>query len=331
MAASIRPIDPSLPTDLHPTQPENPKDHAMRRILTTLFAALLTTPAMADLKPVKVSNHIYALVGDLGNRSPENLGNNATFGVIVTDAGLVLVDAGGTYQGAAQIDAAIKTFTDQPVVIVINSGGQDHRWLGNSYWAERGARIIASKDAVTDQMERASMQFTGLDFLVGKEGLQGTEALNAKETFAENMSLTLGGITLELHHIGAAHTPGDSFVWVPSESAVFTGDIVYTERLLGVTPVSDTITWLESFEAFAALEPDHIIPGHGSPTDLLTATADTYDYLVNIREKMAAHIEDGGDIIGSVHIDQSAFAHLNNYDLLSGRNAQAVFEAMEWE
>lgn len=303
----------------------------MLRILLTLVILSLASPTLAQLKPHKISDTIYALVGDLGNRSPGNLGNNATFGVIITPDGVVLVDPGGTYKGAAKIDQAIQAITDQPVRIVINSGGQDHRWVGNSYWAEKGARIIASEDAVADQLDRESMQFTGLSVLVGEHGLKGTEAMTAPETFADNMTLTLGGITLELVHIGAAHTPGDSFIWVPSESAVFTGDIVYTERMLGVTPVSDTITWIETFKAIAALDPEHIIPGHGAPTDLLSASADTYDYLVNLRERMAEHIDAGGDIIGAVKIDQGAFTYLQNFEQLAGRNAQAVFEAMEWE
>ena len=30
-------------------------------------------------------------------------------------------------------------------------------------------------------------------------------------------------------------------------------------------------------------------------------------------------------------IDQSAFSHLEQFDALAGRNAQATFEQMEWE
>lgn len=46
---------------------------------------------------------------------------------------------------------------------------------------------------------------------------------------------------------------------------------------------------------------------------------------------MRAYIDEGGDIIGSVKVDQSAFAYLDQFDALAGRNAQAVFEQMEWE
>lgn len=303
----------------------------MRRLTLALVILLITGPAFAQLKIHKVSDAVYALVGSLGNRDFANLGNNATFGVILTKAGVVLVDPGGTYKGAAQIDRAIDKITDAPVVVVINSGGQDHRWLGNSYWAEQGARIIASEAAIEDHKDRESMQFTVLEALVGGINLAGTTAHYASETFTGTLSLTIGETELSLHHTGGAHTPGDCFVWLPGESTVFTGDIVYTERMLGVTPVSNTRDWLAAFEAIDALHPEHVIPGHGKPTDILDASAATYDYLVHLRGQIGQHIEDGGTIMDAPKIDQSDFAHLQNFDLLSGRNAQAVFEEMEWE
>lgn len=301
-----------------------------RAVFTLIFIAL-AQPSAAELKPVMVTKNIYALVGSLGNRTADNLGNNATFGAIVTEAGVVLIDAGGTYNGAAKINAGIQKITDKPVILVINSGGQDHRWLGNGYWAERGAQIIASETAVEDHQDRQSIQFTMLATLVGDLGLTGTEAHYATETFEDRLDLTIGGTKIEIHASGGAHTPGDSFVWLPEASVVFTGDIVYTERALGILPFSDSQNWISAFEAIAKLDADHVIPGHGNPTDMLTAKADTYDYIVNLRQKMAQHIEAGGDIIDAVHVDQSPFAYLHNYDILSGRNAQAVFEAMEWE
>ncbi|WP_223427772.1 hypothetical protein [Tateyamaria pelophila] len=75
---------------------------------------------------------------------------------------------------------------------------------------------------------------------------------------------------------------------------------------------------------------DHL-PGHGSATDLPTATRDTHDYLVNMRTQIGALINEGGDIIDAPKIDQFEWAHLKQFDSLSGRNAQAAFEEMEWE
>ena len=96
--------------------------------------------AESKLEVIDVSENIKAIVGDLSNRTPENLGNNATFGLIITNKGAVLIDSGGSYKGAEKIHSVIKKMTNQPIKFVINTGGQDHRWFGNSYFKKLGAR-----------------------------------------------------------------------------------------------------------------------------------------------------------------------------------------------
>lgn len=161
--------------------------------------------------------------------------------------------------------------------------------------------------------------------------MAGTEAVTADITFEDQYELTLGGVTLQLVHTAQAHTTGDIFVWLREPPVVFTGDIVFSERMLGVLPVSSSAGWIKSFEAMAALEPRHVVLGHGKPTDLKTAKAFTYDYLVHLRKVMGAYMEKGGDEIGSVNVDQSAFSSILLFDGLAKRNAQAVFAEMEFE
>lgn len=306
----------------------------MKLIASSLALALFfgsSLSAIADvLKVQKVTDGIWALVGSLEQRNPENLGNNATFGLVVTSDGAVLIDPGGSERGAAMIDDLVKGLTDEPVRYVINTGGQDHRWLGNSYWQARGAKVIASSAAVDDQRNRSSIQITMLSQLIG-DGLEGTVPSYADITFEEEYTLEIGGMTLEVRHPASAHTPGDSFVWIQESSTVFAGDIIYVGRVLGVMDFSDSAEWLEAFDAIEALNPDHLVPGHGPATNLEVARADTYEYLSNLRSKVSDHIDSGGDIIGSVNVDQSAFSYLEQFEALARRNAQAVFEQMEWE
>ncbi len=303
------------------------------RLFASIFLLVFVIAGNASaggLKVTKVSDGVYAIVGPKGQRSPENLANNATFGLVVTNHGAVLMDTGGSYKGAAALDAAIRTVTKQPVRIVINTGGQDHRWIGNSYWKERGAKIIASQEAVADHKDRGSLQMTMLNALI-KDKLDGTNPVYADETFAQSHSFSLGGVAFEIHYKGQAHTPGDAFVWLPQSKVMFTGDIVYVERLAGVGPMSNAGSWIKVFEAMAAYKPAYLVPGHGDVTDLKRARKETYDYLVALRGQMAAHIENGGDMIGSVKVDQSAFSHLENFGELAKRNAQQVFAEMEFE
>jgi glyoxylase-like metal-dependent hydrolase (beta-lactamase superfamily II) len=296
-----------------------------------LTAMILIAPHSARAFDIQqVQPGIWAIEGPAEQRSPENLGNNATFGLIESSDGAVLVDPGGTWAGAEALHDTVRSLTDQPVTHVINTGGQDHRWLGNGYWAAQGATIIASADAVADQTARASMQLTALTMLVG-EAAAGTDPVHADTVFEDSYSLTVGDRRIEIAHPAAAHTPGDSYVWLPEERVIFTGDIVYVGRILGVMEFSDSASWLEAFAAIEALDPAHLVPGHGPATTLAQAQADTRDYLVNLRSRMRDHIDGGGDIIGAVEVDQSGFAYLDQFEALARRNAQAVFEQMEWE
>ena len=305
----------------------------IRMTMVGFCAVAMTAGAVnaAMLEVHHVAPHVWALEGPAENRNAENLGNNATFGLIETPDGAVLIDPGGSFKGAAAIDAVISQLTDQPVKYVIDTGGQDHRWLGNGYWQAKGAQVIAAQAAVDDHADRASMQLTILSQLIGSDGLDGTLPSAPDIVFEGGYDLTLGGTLIQIRNPAPAHTPGDSFVWLEDSKTVFTGDIVYVGRVLGMMDFSSSLDWLEAFETMAALEPEHLVPGHGPATTLAVATADTYDYLVNLRTQMGAHIEEGGDIIEAVKVDQSAFAHLAQFDALAGRNAQRVFEEMEWE
>ncbi|HEY0635782.1 MAG TPA: MBL fold metallo-hydrolase [Gammaproteobacteria bacterium] len=306
----------------------------MNRFWHKIVAALLLWQAVAiahALEIEKVTDNVYALVGEMGQRSAENLGNNATFGVVVTSEGVVLIDSGASWKGAQRIEEAIRTITDQPVKLVINSGGQDHRWLGNGYFKAKGARIIASNAAIEDQHKRAAEQLTALAVLVGERGMADTQPLQADEGFDGTLEITLGATTLQLIHAGPAHTPGDALVWLPAEQVVFTGDVVYVERLLGVMPYSSSRHWLTAFDMIAALKPRHLVPGHGHVTTLAQAKAETYDYLVMLRDQVGELIASGSGMERAGQIEQSAFSYLQAYDELKGRNSQQVYGEMEWE
>lgn len=299
--------------------------------LMAIFVPGVSGSASLLLSLEQVTENVYAVVGPLGQRSPENLGNNATFGFVITDDGVVLIDSGATRKGAQALHEIVRGVTDKPITVVINTGSQDHRWLGNAYFIEQGARVIASRRAVEHQKTQARNAIAALVGYVGETTFGNTQAAYADEVFDAELKLTLGGERFEIHHVGPAHTPGDAFVWLPDQRVMFSGGIVCVARIPRISSASTTRGWVSAFEAIATFDPEHIVPGHGPVATLARARQDTYDYLVALRRAVGDFIEAGNDIADVGMLDFSRFSHLANYDILQRRNAQHAFLELEWE
>jgi glyoxylase-like metal-dependent hydrolase (beta-lactamase superfamily II) len=308
---------------------------AGKRIFTRLWQGVAVTLLLVSnayalaLKPVKVAPNVYAFIGDMGARTYANEGMNANTGFIVTSDGVIVVDSGPTYLVAKAIHEAIQKVTKAPVKYVINTGGQDHRWIGNGYFKERGAEIIAQKRAVADMQERGPAQLAGLQSEL-KDKVKGTALVYPTRVFDKKDFLKLGGTEVQIIYFHGGHTPGDSVVWLPAQKVLFSGDLVYVDRLLGVMPYSNSGDWLASFDEMEKLKPAVIIPGHGNVCDLAKASKETKDYLVLLRTHMKKAVDNFVDLQAAIDsLDQSRFKYLLNYDSLKGGNASRVYLELE--
>jgi glyoxylase-like metal-dependent hydrolase (beta-lactamase superfamily II) len=250
---------------------------------------------------------------------------------VVTPAGTVLIDSGSSYQVAAKIHEAVKKVTTQPLKLVINSGDQDHRWLGNGYFTEKGIETLAHADAQADMQARSGEQMDGLKVL--KERLDGTRpTLPARFVKAQDNTIDMGGVLIELKHRQGGHTPGDTLIWLPQKNVLFSGDVVYVDRVLGLHPVSRTKTWLDSFAIIDQLKPKIIVPGHGQVTNLATAQAHTRDLLLALRAHMKKAVDEEVDISVAVKsFDGKPFAHLKHADVWLPQLANQTYLEMERE
>ena len=304
----------------------------LRLTLMAMTVALLSCAAHAEYIPraERVADGVYAIVGPLGQRSADNDGLNANFGFIVTPAGVILIDSGASRIGAQKVEQAIRAVTDRPVRWVVNTGSQDHRWLGNDYFAGRGAETIALGRTAATQAQHAAGQLAGLERFLG-DRLQGTRPLPATRTLAgDAATLELGGEMLTIRYTDA-HFPGDALVHLPKRGIVFTGDLVYVDRILGVLPGSSVQRGLQSFRAMAALKPTVVVPGHGRVCDLARAQRDSGDYYEFLAGKVGAAAKDMEpmDEVLKRHADLPAFRHLENYDSLHRANMNRAFTEFE--
>lgn len=308
-----------------------PRLHAL--LLAPLLVLCLTTSSAFAfaLDAVKLGEGIHALIGPTTGRTHENQALNANFGVIDTAEGTVLIDSGASLEGAKLLERQAVALTGKPVRWVINTGAQDHRWLGNAYFRSQGAEIIALARTVASQQAFGLAQLDGLRPVL-EERLAGTEPLSADPAIPTDQArLLLGGRRIELHYFADAHFPGDAVVWMPDEQIAFAGDHVYVDRLLGILPQSNAETWLVAFNALMALAPAQIVPGHGSVATITQAKADTGDYLAFVVGGVKALAEDmaGVDEAVAQLADAPQFVRLANFDELHRGNVSRAYLRIE--
>ncbi len=281
-------------------------------------------------KPQKVIDGVWSAIGATAPARYENSGHNNNLSFVITTEGVLVVNAGGSYLLAEALHTEIKKITDQPVKYVVLENGQGHAMLGSGYWKEQGATVIAHKDAA-HEIEEKSLDILEQQKEVLKDKADGTKVVMPDETFEDKKIIEMGGERIELLNLGPAHSPGDIIVWLPQKQLVISGDMAFHQRMLPLFEETDTAAWIESWDNFAALDAKYVIPGHGEPTDMAEVTRYTKDYLVFLREKVGAVLEDGGSLLEAYEIDQSDFMHLPTAEFLSKRNAGQVFQSMEFE
>ena len=308
-------------------------------MICVLSAAVLASADIDDMypnsvlysKPVEVIPHVWSAIGATAPPGQANAGHNNNLSFIVTGEGVVVINGGACAKLAEALHEEIRAVTDEPVRLVINENGQGHAMLGNSYWAKQGVPILAHTDAAE---EFTAHGHEILERMKGYNGplADGTEVAPPTETFDDKRVIEMGRFTIEVLHLGPAHSPGDISVWLPEQSLVIAGDMAFHERLLPI--FADTVTgeWVETWDnEFEALNATYVIPGHGHPTNMAQVRRYTRDYLVYLRGKIREHLDNGGSLDDAYYVDQSPFAHLDTFEELATRNAGYVYVEMEFE
>jgi glyoxylase-like metal-dependent hydrolase (beta-lactamase superfamily II) len=112
---------------------------------------------------------------------------------------------------------------------------------------------------------------------------------------------------------------------------VFSGDLVYVDRLMSVLPWSSVHNGQRAFRALAALKPARIVPGHGRACDLAQAKRESGDYYDFLVEKVGAAAREMEPMDATLdrYADLPALRHLMNYGDLHRANMNRAFTQAE--
>ncbi|NPA71743.1 MAG: MBL fold metallo-hydrolase [Gammaproteobacteria bacterium] len=281
-------------------------------------------------RPVKVVDRVYSAIGAPAPGNYSNTGHNNNLSYIIGDDAVVVFNAGGSYLLAAALHEEIKAHTNLPVKYVVFENAQGHAVLGASYWKAQGATLVGHAHT-TDILKANAQSIEARAKRVLKDKFFKSKILLPDIELTEGLKLDVKGVNIQLLHLGPSHSPDDIQLWMPDTRTLISGDIAFNVRMLPILHHTDVKGWINTWDKVEALNPSIIVPGHGNPTDLATITHYTKDYLVFLRTEILKVLDNGGDLVDALAIDQSAFSHFKTYNELHKQNVDRLYQVMEFE
>jgi glyoxylase-like metal-dependent hydrolase (beta-lactamase superfamily II) len=192
--------------------------------------------------------------------------DSSNAGFLVTDEGVLVIDTRQHPRDGQDLIDRIRKITDKPIKWVINTHFHGDHHLGNPPFKALGATIVA-------QEETAMLMKKTFAKEIGRRGKffqsRGYDASEVKlvlpdVTFKDRMTIHLGGKEIQLLYLGPGQNPGDTFIYIPHDHAIYTPG-AFAKRSWANTAFTPSVeSWINLLKQVAGMEDvDHVLPAHG--------------------------------------------------------------------
>lgn len=192
--------------------------------------------------------------------APDGGGPNAGF--ILAGNNTIIVDSLITLGAAREMLAGIKKAGGKELSFLINTHSHGDHIIGNQIFAPPA--IVIAQENTRDAIMREGA--AGIKRMVDMrpnlaEDLREARVVVPEITYRDAMTLNFVGRSVELIHLGPAHTLGDTVVYIPEEQVLFAGDLLFNHI---VPPImGDSANWIKAITWLEGLDIKAVIPGHG--------------------------------------------------------------------
>lgn len=249
-----------------------------------------------DVAVTSVAENVYVLHGVIGMPDKNNKGFMSNSSFIISDAGVVIVDTGGSQKYGEYLVTKIREVTDKPVVAIINTHMHGDHWLGNAALRKAfpDARIYAHEKAISRLKGGEGQQWLDSFAQAIGKAVVGTEVVLPDIALQDGQSVELAGRVYNIHHTGQAHTDNDIMIQSPTDKILFAGDVlVYGAVVSGGRPEDFSAKGqLKAIDHALSLPIDIYIPGHG-PTGGRDIPEATKRFLSTLYDSVKRYYDEG--------------------------------------
>jgi glyoxylase-like metal-dependent hydrolase (beta-lactamase superfamily II) len=257
------------------------------------FAFVASAIAQGELEILPAQGNVLMIVGPGGNTAVQ-VGHEA---VVVVDT--------QTAAASDELLAAIAELSSKPIRHIINTSA-DAEHTGGNEAVSRAGTYVRLIDTFDPRGQRSEAGIVAHVNVLGRMSARGAEApagaWPSDTYFTEEWALFVNGEALQLIHVPAAHTDGDTMVFFRRSDVISTGDIYSTSRyprfdsqlggsiagvIEGLNRILDVAIAGENQEGGTV-----VIPGHGRLSDE-TEVANYRDMVTIVRDRVAAMIAAG--------------------------------------
>ena len=231
-------------------------------LLASIYLSLAMTAAAQDLGPQfkKVKDGVYVYAAVL---------NEANSTIILTQEGVVLIDAGQNPKDTHVVAAAVKKLTSQPVRFIIHTEPHPDHIMGDFVYSPPA--FVIAHDGATDSIKKsesfspARIEKQMSESAEMRAAFKGFRLITPHLEYRDKMTLNLGERSFELYYLKNVHSEADTAIWLPKERVLFTAASVGVKRFGNHRPLVSIPDTLSGIRMMKALNPEVVIPGHGNP------------------------------------------------------------------
>jgi quinoprotein relay system zinc metallohydrolase 2 len=254
----------------------------------------------------------------------------ANIGFILGQRCVAVIDTGGSVRIGRALRAAIRRRTRLPICYVINTHVHVDHVLGNAAFVPERPTFVGHS-ALAVAMAR-SRDFFLQQYAGDLDQPPSAAQIIAPDTAVQQrLQLDLGGRHLQLRAWPLAHTDCDLTVFDDRSGTLWTGDLLFRDRLPAVD--GSASGWLTVIDELAQLQVVRAVPGHGPvSTDLPLALDPERRYLRALIDGVRGELAQGGSMQDAIaHVATAEMPNWLLWDSTHARNVARVYEQMEWE